>query len=333
MSILNKKPIVVFGAGAYGTALALNFHLSGKNVILLPGRVHEANDLIASKKNDVYLPGIPLGNLPIAKDYSTLSNASVVLLVVPTKAFNEIIPAIKTYLDKNTPLIICAKGILSEAPYLLSTSIASALDNPIGVWSGPHFAKEAAQQVCSALTLACKDKALCESLTHHLSTKSMRLYGTTDTTSVQIAGSLKNVIAIACGIARGLGYGENTIAALITRGLSEMKRLTIAMGGDADTLLGLCGVGDLTLTCNSLNSRNTSLGFAIAKGGKIDDILHALNSVSEGYYTTKSAYALKEQYNVRMPIVQFVYAILYQKLDLNDALQTLLSHHETWEYE
>ena len=332
VSILNKKPIVVFGAGAYGTALALNFHLSQKNVVLLPGRAHEANDLMTSTQNDAYLPGVPLGGLPIAKDYSVLSNASVVLLVVPTKAFREIIPAITPYLKKETPIIVCAKGILPEAPFLLSDFIEKNLDNPIGVWSGPHFAKEAAQQVFSALSLACKDKPLCQSLIHHLSTESMRLYGTTDITSVQLAGSLKNVIAIACGVARGLGYGENTIAALITRGLSEMKRLTIAMGGEADTLLGLCGVGDLTLTCSSLSSRNTSLGFAIAKGEKIETILGNLNSVAEGYYTTKSAYALKEQYNVRMPIVQFVYDILYEKSGLNDALQRLLSHHETWEY-
>ncbi len=332
VSILNKNPIVVFGAGAYGTALALNFHLSKKNVVLLPGRLDEVDDLIASKKNKAYLPGVSLGSLPIAADYSALSNASVVLLVVPTKAFYDIIPTIKPYLHKETPLIICAKGILPKAPFLLSDFLEKRLDNPVGVWSGPHFAKEAAQQVFSALTLACKDKILCESLIHHLSTDSIRLYGTTDITSVQIAGSLKNVIAIACGIARGLGYGENTIAALITRGLSEVKRLTIAMGGDADTLLGLCGIGDLTLTCNSLNSRNTSLGFSIAKGEKVENILRDLNSVAEGYDTTKSAHALKEQHNVRMPIVQFVYDILYQKLDLNDALQKLLAHHETWEY-
>lgn len=330
--MLNQNPIVVFGAGSYGTALALNFHLSKKNVVLLPGRKHEADKLISSKKNDDYLPGVPLGNLPIEQEYSALSCASIVLLVVPTKAFSDVVPAIAPYLNKETPLIICAKGILPAQPFLLSEYIASKLDNPIGVWSGPHFAKEAAQQVFSALTLACKDKVLCADIIHHLSTKSMRLYGTTDAISVQLAGSVKNVVAIACGIARGLGYGENTIAAIITRGLSEIKRLTIAMGGKADTLLGLCGVGDLTLTCNSLSSRNTSLGFAIAKGKKVEDILHDLNSVAEGYYTTKSAYCLKQQHNVRMPIVQFVYDILYQKLDLNHAMQCLLSHHETWEY-
>ena len=332
MSILNKKPIVVFGSGAYGTALALNFHLSQKNVVLLPSRLEDAHALIASKKNDAYLPGVPLGSLPIAKDYSALSNASIVLLVVPTNSFETLIPVIKPYINKDTPLIICAKGILPKKPFLLSTYIESALENPIGIWSGPHFAREAAQQVLSALTLACKDHALCQDLVHRLSTESMRLYGTFDITSVQIAGSLKNVVAIACGIARGLGYGENTIAALITRGLSEIKRLAVAMGGDADTLLGLCGVGDLTLTCNSLTSRNTSLGVAIAKGGKIEDILSDLNSVAEGYYTTNAAYKLTKTYNVRMPIVQFIYEILYEKKDLDKALHALLSHHATWEY-
>lgn len=332
MSILSKKPIVVFGSGAYGTALALNFHLSQKKVVLLPSRLEDAHALIESKKNDAYLPGVPLGSLPIAKDYSALSNASVVLLVVPTNAFEILIPVIKPYLHKDTPLIICAKGVLSEKPFLLSAYIERTLENPIGIWSGPHFAREAAQQVFSALTLACKDHALCEDLIHRLSTESMRLYGTPDITSVQIAGSLKNVVAIACGIARGLGYGENTIAALITRGLSEIKRLAVAMGGDAETLLGLCGVGDLTLTCNSLTSRNTSLGVAIAKGGKIEDILSDLNSVAEGYYTTKAAYELTKKYTVRMPIVHFIYEILYEQKDLDKALHALLSHHATWEY-
>ena len=331
MSILNKKPIVIFGSGAYGTALALNFHLSQKNVVLLPSRLEDAHILNASQKNDAYLPGVSLVSLPIAEDYGVLSNASVVLLVVPTNAFETLIPVIKAYLHKETPLIICAKGILYKKPFLLSTYIENTLENPMGIWSGPHFAKEAAQQVLSALTLACRDQVLCQYLMRQLSTDSMRLYGTSDIISVQIAGSLKNVVAIACGIARGLGYGENTIAALITRGLSEIKRLAVAMGGDADTLLGLCGVGDLTLTCNSLNSRNTSLGVAIARGGKIEDILRDLKSIAEGYYTTKAAYQLTQIYKVRMPIAQCIYEILYEKAHLNSALHKLLSHHATWE--
>lgn len=331
MSILNKKPIVIFGSGAYGTALALNFHLSQKNVVLLPSRLEDAHILSVSQKNDAYLPGVSLESLPIAQDYGALSHASVVLLVVPTNAFETLIPVIKAYLHKETPLIICAKGILYKDPFLLSTYIERTLENPIGIWSGPHFAKEAAQQVLSALTLACRDQDLCQDLICQLSTDSMRLYGTSDIISVQIAGSLKNVVAIACGIARGLGYGENTIAALITRGLSEIKRLAVSMGGDADTLLGLCGVGDLTLTCNSLNSRNTSLGVAIAKGGKIEDILRDLKSIAEGYYTTKAAYQLTQTYKVRMPIVQCIHEILYEKANLNSALHKLLSHHATWE--
>jgi glycerol-3-phosphate dehydrogenase (NAD(P)+) len=332
LSIFNKKPIVVFGSGSYGTALALNFYLSQKNVVLLPSRLEDAQALIASQKNNAYLPDVPLGNLPIANDYSVLSNASAILLVVPTTALETLMPVLKPYLNKEAPLIICAKGILPTEPFLLSAYLEGVVENPIGIWSGPHFAKEAAQQVLSALTLACNNQPLCQDLIYKLSTKSMRLYGTLDVISVQIAGALKNVVAIACGIARGLGYGENTIAALITRGLSEIKRLAVAMGGEADTLLGLCGVGDLTLTCNSLNSRNTSLGVAIAKGGQIEEILSDLNSVAEGYYTTKAAYKLTQTYNVRMPIVQCIYEILYEKVNLHNALHKLLSHHATWEY-
>lgn len=321
--------IVVYGAGAYGTALAVNLHKSGKKVTLLSCRNEHAHNLLTQNENELYLKGVALDGLTIESSLDALSKASLVLLAMPAQAYVDTIPNLKPYFLPETPLVICSKGIGIKDGKLLHETVSGLVPNPIAALSGPHFAREVAELKPSAVTLACTDLKLCHKIIEKLSTPSIRLYGTDDIVSVQLAGALKNVIAIACGIARGLDFGENAIAALITRGLSEIRRLGLKMGGKSETFLGLSGIGDLTLTCSSLTSRNTTFGMDLAKG--LDPM--AKNKTVEGYHTTLAAYTLKQKLEVRMPIVQAVYDMLYEGKPIKDVLSNMLAHAAPLEQE
>ena len=227
---------------------------------------------------------------------------------------------------KIKPIVLCAKGIEQKTAKLLSEIMGEEIPSaPLAVLSGPSFAIEVASGKPTALTLATKDKALGEALVQSIGTRHFRLYLTDDVVGAQIGGAVKNVLAVACGIAAGCHMGDNARAALITRGLAELTRLGAAMGAKTETLMGLSGLGDLVLTCSSVQSRNMSLGMALGEGTILADILASRRGVTEGVFTAAAARLLAKKHNVEMPIVSAVDDVLNHSAALEDTIEALLA--------
>lgn len=319
--------ISVIGAGAWGTALAQIYAKEGYDVTLWARERLLTQTLIESKRNIIYLPKIDLDpRLKITNDLSEAVQADIILNVIPAQYLRENLKQLTPLLRDNQPVVICAKGIEIESHSLLSDVFkAECPKAKLAFLTGPNFAIEIAGGLPSASTLACADAQIGQDIQSALTAKNLRLYLTTDIIGAQVAGAIKNVIAIACGIAHGLNLGESARAALVTRGLAEISRLTIALGGQRDTLMGQCGVGDLMLTCSSLKSRNFSCGVELAAGKKMDEIIASRNSVTEGISTAKATIKLMDDYKIDMPIVQGVYDCLYTNLPVHDAVTSILS--------
>lgn len=325
--------ISVIGAGAWGTALAQVYAQSGHQVTLWVREETLAKTMIETNRNQTYLPDIDLDpHLNITTDISEAVQADIILNVIPAQYLRKNLQLIGPLLRDNQPVVICAKGIEIESHSLLSDVFAAECPKAkLAFLTGPNFASEIASGLPSASTLACADPSTGTYLQSALTAQNLRLYLTTDIIGAQVAGAIKNVIAIACGIAQGLGLGESARAALVTRGLAEISRLTMALGGQKETLMGQCGVGDMMLTCSSMKSRNFSCGVELAHGKTKDDIITGRNSVTEGIATAKAAVTLTKNYNVDMPIVAGVYACLYENLSVKDAVTAILnrpSRHE-----
>lgn len=320
--------IAVIGAGAWGTALATVARRNGHDVMMWAYEPDVAKTIAIEHENPVYMPGTRLDpEIGASNDLTEAAKgAEIVLLAVPAQNMRAIVTDLRPELPKGVPLVICAKGIEEGTGALMSEAVADAAPGwPLAVLSGPTFAAEVAQGLPSAVTLAAEDENLAMSLVETLGGKMFRPYAATDVTGAQIGGAVKNVVAIACGIVLGKELGENARAALITRGLAEMGRLSAAKGAKSETLMGLSGLGDLTLTCNSLQSRNMSLGAAIGQGERLDAILSKRRSVAEGVFSARSVAALAETMGVDMPIVDAVNAILHRGAGVDETIQGLLS--------
>lgn len=320
------KTIGVIGGGAWGTALAQVAARTGRSVLLWARELDVVTSINNHHENPVFLPGISLDAAIRATDQiNDMATADILLLVPPAQFLRSLLADLTPMLRRNTPIILCSKGI-EQASGLLMTEVAAqvAPELPLAVMSGPTFASEVARGLPTAITLACEDPLLGEALTACLGQPNFRPYWTPDTIGAEVGGAVKNVLAIACGIAAGKQLGENARAALITRGFAEMLRFGLAKGAQAESLSGLAGLGDLILTCSSTQSRNMSLGYAIAEGRKVSDILAKRSSVAEGAYTApillKTAQALK----VDMPIVQAVNALLSEEADVDVVIDQLL---------
>lgn len=319
--------ISVIGAGAWGTALAQTYAKAGHQVTLWVREESLAQTMIESNRNASYLPDIDLDpRLAMTTDITVAVQADVILNVVPAQYIRQNLQLLAPLLRDKQPVVICAKGIEIASHSLLSDVFAEECPKAkLAFLTGPNFAGEIASGLPSASTLACADAEVGGYLQEALTAKNLRLYLTSDIIGAQVAGAIKNVIAIACGIASGLGLGESARAALVTRGLAEMSRLTVALGGDRTTLMGQCGVGDMMLTCSSMKSRNFSCGVALAQGQTMDQIVASRTSVTEGISTAKAAIYLMDQYKVDMPIVRNVYACLYEGLSVQDAVTAILN--------
>lgn len=319
--------ISVIGAGAWGTALAQTYAKAGHQVTLWVREESLAQTMIESNRNASYLPDIDLDpRLAMTTDITVAVQGDVILNVVPAQYIRQNLQLLAPLLRDKQPVVICAKGIEIASHSLLSDVFAEECPKAkLAFLTGPNFAGEIASGLPSASTLACADAEVGGYLQEALTAKNLRLYLTSDIIGAQVAGAIKNVIAIACGIASGLGLGESARAALVTRGLAEMSRLTVALGGDRTTLMGQCGVGDMMLTCSSMKSRNFSCGVALAQGQTMDQIVASRNSVTEGISTAKAAIYLMDQYKVDMPIVRNVYACLYEGLSVQDAVTAILN--------
>lgn len=319
--------ISVIGGGAWGTALASVAAQSGAPVTLWAREAQVVEAVNARHVNEIFLKGVPLPkNIQATSDLSRAVDADMILMVPPAQYLRGVLTDMLPHLKSETPLILCAKGI-EQSTGLLMTDVASqvATQNKIAVLSGPTFAAEVARGLPTAITIAAEDVALAEDVAKNMGSKSFRPYVSDDAVGAEIGGAVKNVLAIACGIVEGRKLGENARASLITRGLAEMLRFGVAKGARKETLMGLSGLGDLILTCSSLQSRNMSLGAALGAGQTLDEILASRNTVSEGAFTAPILAKLAEDMGVDMPIVRAVNGILNEGLDVHQAMTELLS--------
>lgn len=324
----NQISVLVLGAGSWGTALASLLSRNGHHVTLWGRDKAAMLAMQSSRENTRYLPGIALPeSLNCCSEYeSTLEGVDAVLLGTPTKAFAETIKAIAPKLSENQRLLWACKGLESGSGRLLHEILAEQLPNvDSAVISGPSFAKELANGLPTAVTVASIDSAVAEEVATWFHGNNFRAYSSDDVIGVEVGGAIKNVYAIAAGISDGLGFGANSRAALITRGLAELMRLGVAMGARQETLMGLSGMGDLVLTCTDDQSRNRRFGLCLAKGLSVDESLQEIQQVVEGVKTTLDARYLSEKYSIEMPIVDQVYDVIYNAKSPSRAVQSLLS--------
>jgi len=329
--------IAVIGSGSWGTALATVAKRAGREVVIW-GRDKKTTDAIRERgENPKYLPGV---ELPKGIDATTdmaaaLKDADAVLVVTPSKTLRKICAQMKPHLKKGVPVALCAKGIETKTGLLLGEVAAEELpDHPIGALSGPTFAKETVLGHPTAATVAFdftyadrlspKDSPAAR-LAISMSSEFFRPYISDDLVGVEIGGAVKNVIAIACGMMSGAGFAENTRAALITRGMDEMKTLAEVLGGRRETVTGLSGAGDLTLTCSSTTSRNMSLGTQLGKGLKREECFDGKPVVVEGEVNSISVIDLAQRIGVSLPICESVHAVLHEGADLTQTFRDLWS--------
>lgn len=322
---MNKK-IGIIGAGAWGTALAQVYATAGNDVTLWAREPEVVAAINEQHENTVFLPGIKLHEKIVATgDLKVAAKVDIVLIVTPAQHVRGTLSSLKDIVKKRTPVVICAKGLETGTGKMLSdVAYEEAPEMKVAVLTGPTFAPEIARGLPSAVTIAAKNKKSAEKIRDALASKTLRPYVSTDMTGVQIAGAVKNVIAIAGGIVAGKGLGDSARAALITRGLAEMARLGAALGAKKETFMGMCGVGDLVLTASSMQSRNYSLGFELGKGRTVDEVLGARKSVTEGVHTAKAVMVMATNYNVDMPISAAVNACLNENASIDNAIAALL---------
>jgi glycerol-3-phosphate dehydrogenase (NAD(P)+) len=319
--------IGVIGAGAWGTALAKAAADRGERVRLW-AREREVVDAIeATRENELFLPGIALPQtIEATTDLHAFGDVDLAILAVPAQFLGAVTTALAPTLGTQVPVVIAAKGIETETGRLMSEIVAEIHpDPPIAILSGPSFAREVADGKPAALTFACADKGLAETLAARLASPRLRLYTSPDIVGAQIGGAVKNVLAIACGITTGRGLGENARAALITRGMAEMTRLSESLGGAAETLLGLCGIGDVVLTCMSVTSRNFSVGLALGQGRTLAEALAGKRSVAEGVASAAAVVHRARSVDVAMPIAEAVDAILNRGAGVDETIAAVLA--------
>ncbi len=319
--------IGVIGAGAWGTALALAGRRAGREVVLWARDPELAAEIGAAQENPRYLPGVRLDpEIRATADLAEAAESDALLLVTPAQALREVATALAPQLGPARPLVICSKGIERGSGLLMTEVLAEVLPGrAAAVLSGPTFALEVAHGLPTAVTLAAEDAALGAVLIKALGSRTFRPYLSDDVVGAQIGGAVKNVMAIACGIVAGRKLGDNARAALITRGLAEVTRLGRARGARPETLMGLSGLGDLTLTCTSRLSRNYSLGVALGEGETLAALMAGRRSIAEGVFSAEATLALAQQLDVEMPITGGVDAILNQGAPIEAAIEALLA--------
>lgn len=329
----NFQKFGVIGAGAWGTALAQSLANGGRDVRLWAFESDVVDAINTRYENTTFLPDVKLSDAIIATtDLQSLAACDALLSVVPAQFTRQTLSVLK---DEKAltgkPVILCSKGIEISTREFMSDVLAETLPQSItAVLSGPSFAIDVAKGLPTAVTLACEDAAIGEALVKAVAAPTFRPYLATDVLGAEIGGAVKNVLAIACGMVLGMGLGRSAHAAIIARGFAEMRRLGKALGCNPETLTGLCGLGDLVLTCSSEQSRNMSCGLALGRGESLKDILGARNSVTEGVATAPALKQMAEEHCVDMPICAAVADILSGEMDVQSVLTALLARdHKT----
>lgn len=317
----------VIGAGAWGTALAQTCARAGLKVTLLAREPEVVESINTSRENSLFLPGHHLApGIRATGDVAELSGQDLILAVAPAQHLRASLQALAPYAEDQLPVVLCAKGIEQGSLKLMTQVLAETLPmaSP-AVLSGPSFAAEVATGLPTAVTLACPDATLAHKLASAIATPHFRPYVAADMIGAEVGGAIKNVLAIACGIVEGRGLGRSAHAALITRGFAEMTRIAVALGGQAETVAGLCGLGDLVLTCSSSQSRNMSVGLALGRGQSLQEALAGKLSVAEGVASAPAVRDLIDSIGVEAPICEAVDAILKGSTDVSTAINRLLA--------
>lgn len=319
--------IGVIGAGAWGTALAQTVARTGHEALLWAREPDVADAINTGHENTAFLPGAPLDeNVRAVSDFAALSVCATVLVVTPAQHMRATLEAFAPHSAPGAALVLCSKGIERGSMKLMSEVLAETCPDAVpAVLSGPSFAIDVARGLPTAVTLACADETRGRALLDDIGSPSFRPYLADDLIGAEIGGSVKNVLAIAAGIVEGKGLGKSAHAALIARGFAEMTRLAAALGAKKETLAGLCGLGDLVLTCSSPQSRNMSCGLALGRGESLEAILSQRRAVTEGVATAPALIALAQAKGVEMPICEAVAAIVGGQSDVDAAISTLLS--------
>ena len=322
-----KKRILVLGTGGWGTALSIVLHNKGHNVTLWGSTPDYVEYLKKHRENKKYLKGIEIpSDLEITSDIAKAQiETDLIVVAIPTPYVRKTIKPLENHYVLGTPIVSVIKGIENETLMRGSEILRDVLgEQPIALLLGPSHAEEVARKLPTTVVIACNDIQVAKEIQDIFITERFRVYTNTDVIGVEIGTSVKNVIAIAAGICDGLGFGNNSKAALITRGLAETMRLGVAMGGQRETFSGLTGLGDLITTCVSPYGRNRLVGEQIAKGKKLSQILEEMDQVAEGILTTKSVCKLANKYNVEMPITKEIYNVLFEDKDPIKAVNELM---------
>ncbi len=319
--------IGVVGAGAWGTALAQLSIKAGNDVILWAREEEVVNSINERHENESFLPGIKLPeNLKATSDLSDMADKDYIFMVVPAQFVRSVLLEMKKHISEKTALVLCAKGMEQSSGKILTEVVSEIMPkSPLVVLSGPTFAREVAEGRPSAVTIASKYQRVTQKLSDAIGQPTFRPYASRDVIGAEIGGALKNVFAIACGITAGRNMGDNARAALITRSLSEMVRFGEIYGAERTTMMGLCGLGDLILTCSSPQSRNMSLGIAIGQGKSVEELMHGRKTVAEGYYTSAVLAKICREEKIDLPIVMAVNDILHEGKDVDTVITDLLN--------
>ena len=322
--------IAVIGGGSWGTALASHCATIGHDVKIWVLEKDVVETINTQHENKSFLPEVSLPESLVATNNlaDAVCCAEIILSVVPTQFLRSVVKDLKEMISPGTFILSASKGIENETldtPTSIYQEILAECDCHIGALAGPSFAKEVAAKTATAVVVAAESLEIAAKAQHALSSEYFRIYTSTDVVGLEFCGALKNVIAIASGAVTGLGLGDNTRAALITRGLTEIYRLVDAMGGSLETVAGLAGLGDMVLTCTSSTSRNFTVGYRLGKGESIDEITSSMNMVAEGVKTTKSVNTLMKTKKVELPISRIMYEVLYKGLPAEKAVNMLMT--------
>ena len=326
------KNIAIIGSGSWGVALAVHLAKLGNNVKIW-SFLEEERDIINNEKKCKFLPGLELPeNIYCSTDFEeVIKDSKFIIHVTPSKFTRNTFKQYKQYV-KNKPIIICGKGFEKDTLETLDEVILEEMpEAKIGVLSGPSHAEEVSVEIPTALVIASKHQSILKLVQDTFMSEKMRIYTSNDVKGVELGGALKNIIAFCAGVAAGIGLGDNSFAALITRGLKEISRLGIELGGKEETFYGLSGLGDLIVTCLSEHSRNRKAGFLIGQGMSLDDTKKEVGMVIESIDNIEVAYELGKLHNIEMPIVETVYKVLYEQLNPEEAVKNLMTREKKYE--
>ncbi|MEE9166409.1 MAG: NAD(P)H-dependent glycerol-3-phosphate dehydrogenase [Candidatus Neomarinimicrobiota bacterium] len=323
----------IVGAGSWGGTFAQHLVGLGHNVTAWHGDPHELQEMSRTRVHP-YIEGLVLDKkIRLIEVFSSFQPADIAVVAIPSQVVREVLGK-TAFIKPDTTIVNLAKGIENDTLLRMSEVIAEVANirpSKIATLSGPSHAEEVALEIPTAVVVAGEDPETIESVQQIFSSETFRIYTSTDVVGVELGGSIKNVIAIAAGICDGIGYGDNTKAALITRGIVEITRLAVAMGARPETLAGLSGMGDLVVTCLSRHSRNRHVGEELGKGRKLSDILGEMKVIAEGISTAQSIYALMEKYSVEMPICAATYRVLFEDKDPRKAVSDLMTRELVYE--